>query len=389
MRLIATLGATRAIQKHTYFIDDAKYTVPFSFLALKEHFGIDDRDTYIIGTQKTIEELGEQIKAFHFVQVDENSMEDIFQKSVDLLQEGDIVDLTQSFRSVPFGVLLSLSFSKSLGKRAENIFYAQAKSHDCHPVHTSCEYGFVSLKRYDEITDLARSINTFNATLLVLDDLHITIKAFSKLHRSLKKLSTKIFNNNFDAAAQQATEIDTLIEQELLREEFSYLHQHLKSLQEEMKKIRACDKPKESETLLAWSAYLYSKDIMLHAITTLYESMVAFLDEELKIEACTWKENRRGKRYRADTYDRRNCLKKQMKNCSKLKEILDCETFSKKLREVDKLRNISAHAFTSDKTEKDIGTIIASTLDYLKKHYPKRISGKKGVDRLQSAFSNR
>lgn len=388
MKLIATLGATPAKFEHGYHIEDKRYSALFSFQSLQKHFNIDDENIIIVGTAKTKEVLGKFIASYRFEAVDENDLDAIFHKAVDLIEEGDIIDLTQSFRSIPFGVLLSLSFSKSLGKRPKDILYAQAEENTCNPVQNPCTFRFVSLKKYDEMTDLARSINTFNATLLVLDDINITLPTYQNLIKQLKKLSSAIYDNHFKKAKELAQKLVEDIDGALENKEYVFLQEHLKALKKELREMLQCDREHESERLLCWSRYLLSKDITLHSITTLFESMVAFLDEELNIQDCNEYKNRQGKKVKADTYKRRNCLKKKLKDCSNIK-IPDCQRFSDMLKSIDELRNISAHAFANSSTSQNLTGQIEKTIDSLEKIYPKRYSRKSGIEKLEAVFGNR
>ncbi|MCF6201101.1 MAG: TM1812 family CRISPR-associated protein [Hydrogenimonas sp.] len=388
MRLIATLGATPPKYRHSYQIENKKYETYFSFEAIKAHFSIDKKDVTLIGTHKTKEVLGEYIGSYVFVEVNENSLDEVFKVTIEQTQEGDVVDLTQSFRSLSFGALLGLSFSKSLSKRPKDIYYAQIDESGCNPSLKPCSFVFVSLKKYDEMTDMARTVNTFLATLLVVDDVVIDDALYAEFISHLHSLSAAIFDNHFDKAIEHAKQLSEWIKNNKNESSFAFLQSHLEALAKELHKILSCYKEHESQRLLFWSEFLLSKDITLHAITTLYESIVAFLDEELKIEECNHYVDKRGKKREAGIYQRRNCLKKKMDDCMKVK-IPECKKLSEILYNVDKLRNISAHAFSNAKTSKDIASQISSAIKSLKEIYPKRYSAKNGADKLKAVFSDR
>ncbi|WP_457608179.1 TM1812 family CRISPR-associated protein [Nitratifractor sp.] len=389
MRLLATLGATPAIHRHRYELEGALYETALSFEAVKLHYGIDDRDVTIVGTRQTRETLHEEIAPYRFVEVDPNDLDDIFHKTLEAIDGEIVVDLTQSFRSVPFGALLALSFSKSLGKYAREIFYAQPLSNACNPSRESCDFRFVSLLRYDRIADAARTINTFVATLLVLDRVDLADRELRRLRSRLEALSRSIYDNNADRAITQADALREKVAELIGDEAYDYLGGHLRKLTEELDAISACGGRYESEKLLCMSAYLLSKEITLHAMTMLYESMLAFLDEELDVEECTHYTDRRGKRREASIYRRRNCLKKGLGDCRRIRQIPDCDAFVRQLGRIDRLRNISAHGYTSDNTSVDLTKTIEETIGFLRKLYPKRRSAKEGIDRLLDAFGDR
>ena len=383
MRLVATLGTTEAKYKHRYRIEKNRYDTLFSFEALKKHYQIPDSEIVIIGTRDTKLRQDEHIRRYQFVEVESDSLEHIFEIVTKTLKNGDIVDLTQSFRSISFGAMLSISFAKTLGKNPHDIFYAQTDDPSQNPAKGPCAFTFVSLQKYDEVADLARVINTFVATLFVLD-VPINDSHFCSLYRDLDQLSRYIFDNNykkaFFKAKQCKKEINGIREALILQE-------HIQRLEEEIDKILHLEKETESETLLEISAYLNSKEITLHAVTALYESMVAFLDEEVDSKECNEKKTRSGKMRQTDTYERRNCLKKESESHSA--RIPESAQFLHYLREVDKLRNISAHAFTSDTTEENINNKINKVVAFLRTCYRQRYSCQKGADRLKAVFGNR
>jgi len=386
MKLIATLGTTLAKYMHTYKLDSKSYQKRFSFEAIKEHYQIKDEDVYIIGTKDTKEKQCDYISKYHFIKIDADDLDDIFAKATKIISKDAIVDLTQSFRSVSFGVILSMGFSKTLGKQSKEIYYAQTDSAESNPSETPCKYKFISLKRYDEIGDLSRTINTFLHTLIVIDN-NVLDEKFQKLYKQLQKISKNFFNNNYEELFKSAEIISETLNLYKDDVDFDYLKEHIERLILEIKKIKKLKNKFESQMLLNCSKYLLTKGINLHAITTLYESMTAFLDEEISPSECNKiLDKRRGKMRKANTYERRNCLKKSLKQCNKVKQIIDCNTFSKHLRNIDKLRNISAHAFTSDNTYKNFSSEIRKTIDFLENYYPNRLSQKNSIDKLKSIF---
>ena len=382
MRLIATLGTTPARHRHRYFIEGRFYDSLFSFEALKEHYGLGDDEVIIVGTVQTRRQQAAHIEKYRFVEIDAEDMDDIFAKITQTIGSDDLVDLTQSFRSISLGAMLSLGFSKALGKEARQIYYAQARE-GCNAAHEECDFDFVSLRRYEEIVDMARMINTFVGTLIVLEQ-EITDEKIRSFSRKLKKVSEDFLNNNyvdlFDSVSQVLKSIESLRNDK----EYDFLHSHLERLAAELKAIASLKKDRESEQLLEISEYLWAKRLYLHSVTTLYESMTAFLDEEIDEERCKKIKTRSGKRRTATTYERRNCLKKL-----KTKKIPHASAFDKILQNIDKLRNISAHAFTSDKTSKKIPNEIEKAIEELKKIYARRYSGKSGIERLKAGFSDR
>jgi hypothetical protein len=386
MKLIATLGTTPAKFKHRYLIEDTSYLEYFSFLALKKHFDIADSDVVIIGTEQTLDKHKGYIAPFRFEKVRADDLESVFQKSVESVEKGDIVDLTQSFRSLSFGMLLALSFSKSLGKRPADIFYAQITDDRRNPAKESAAFRFLSLMRFDGMTDMARLINTFASTLMVPSDIVIYERSHRELYVALRELSRDIFDNNTEELFETLRDARRLLRGMLNDASSRYLHMHLHSLDRLLENLAEAKKDHISETLLAISAFLADKGIALQAVTTLYESIVAFLDEELDIAACNEKE-KKGKK--TSVYERRNCLKKKLGDCMHLPHLVECGRLSKLLRDVDRLRNIAAHAYAYDTTPSDIVKTVKATGQTLSEIYRKRLSSRSDVQKLTAVFQNR
>ena len=114
--------------------------------------------------------------------------------------------------------------------------------------------------------------------------------------------------------------------------------------------------------------------------------MVAFIDEETKKEECDTTTTKTGNQRASSVYERRNCLKKLLYR-DKIKEIPNISEFKKQISSIDELRNISAHAFTSDYTEKNIATEIQKTIKLLKTLYTKRFSKRSAIEKLSEVFS--
>ena len=216
--------------------------------------------------------------------------------------------------------------------------------------------------KYLDITNMARIINTFINTLIVLD-YPVHDNDFLKLKQKLKKLSEKLFSNNFKATKEDAKTIIEIIDYISTDKKLSFIDLHLNKLKKEIKNIQMLTQPRESQTLFNFSKYFLKKDILLHSLTLLYESMVAFLDEkngkdrQIYIDCKDLTEKNNQNRI----YKRRNCLKKTKNKCKKIR-IHKCKEFDKALKNIDILRNISAHGFTFNSFDKNLKNEIEKTI---------------------------
>ena len=359
MRLIATIGASGTKNSHTYTIDGKAYKSKLSFMALAEAYNIDE--IVLIGTAKSEESIASILKEnphIDMVTVESDNVENVFQTSLEYIGKDTILDLTQGYRHYPMLTLLASVFlQNSSSKNIKDILYAQIEDENCQAYKESCSYSFVSLIKYLDIANMSRIINTFSNTLITLDyDVHDS--EFTTLKIGLKELTKEIFSNNFQASKEKAEELVKLINTILEDKSLYIIEEHLSLLKRELQKIQNLVRIKESQTLLNVSEYFLKKDILLHSVTLLYEAMVAFLDEKIQ--------NNPNCKDEQDVYKRRNCLKKGLGDCRYVRNITNCRVFSQKLREIDRLRNTSAHAHTTGTYQDDLKEVLERTIEIVK-----------------------
>jgi len=390
MRLIATMGATGIDKKHIYKINNKEFKKELSFLALAEAYNI--KDIVLIGTkvsENKIKPILNNNPNIKMVVIESVSVEEVFEKSLEYLDDETILDLTQGFRHYPMLTLLATIFKQSDKKNIiKDIYYAQTLDEKCNPRDDECRYKFESLIKYVDIANMARVINTFNKTLLTLD-YKVQNKEFENIQKTLSNLTKGLFSNDFRKSKKYAKNIAKNLEKILESGELNIIKSHLNSLLDEMKKIEKLSSKNESQTLLNVAEYFVNKKILLHSLTLLYESMVAYLDEKVNIDRCNNVE-KKGKIQKANTYERRNCLKKQLGKCEKgviKNNISKCKDFSKNLRLIDKLRNTAAHAHTSGSYQEDLEKEIKEVIKFLKPIYSDKKEDK--IESLKDMFNNR
>jgi len=368
MKLITTLGSTKPEFKHKYFIKDEVFEVNFSFEALKEFYQIPDSKIIIIGTNFTKENLGEYISEYKFIEVDSEDLEKIFEIFIDIIEKEDIIDLSQSFRSLSMGAILSYGFSKSLGKELEDIYYSQVRD-NCNVREKPCEFDFISLKKYDDMVELLREINLFLESYQVLKK---NLKDMKTIHNNLVLISDKLYSNNLDIKSEIK---ELLSEIEMIKDKYTFLTQHLNKLEEEIKRLNEILNFKESRKFINMSEILFNKNMLLQSLTMLFEGSLAYLDEKSLMKTC---KNNKGEYPRnKNKYKYRNCLKNKVSfmrhnkyTKKELKEkilIPNLDEYAQHLLEVDKLRNNSAHAFINSKKAKLFKKDIKKELEYFKK----------------------
>jgi len=391
MRLIATMGASGIKQKHKYIVENKTYKSELSFIALAEAYKIED--IVVIGTNKSkeaIQPILDLNKNIEMVVIESDNVEDVFQKSLEYISKDTILDLTQGYRHYPMLTLLASVFlQNSKSKNIQDIFYAQIVNESCQAYRESCEYKFTSLIKYLDIANMTRIINTFNKTLLTLD-YDVNSGEFSKIKNGLNELTTEMFSNNFEQSRKKAKKIEKILIKILEDKELNIIKEHLLSLKNEIEKIQKLTSEKESETLFNVSEYFLDKDILLHSVTLLYESMVAFLDENVNNPRCNTVLNRRGEEVNASIFQRRNCLKLNMRDCSNThykNNIPQCKEFSDLLRKIDGFRNTSAHGHITGTYREDLKVELEDAIEFLKPIMKKDISEKEKIESLKNMFN--
>ncbi len=368
MKLIATLGATSVDKDHIYIINGKKYNAKISPLALKEHFKIEDKDVYIIGTKQTKERLGDIIGDFNFVEINEDSLENVFETAVKFIEKGDVVDLTQGYRSFPFGVFLALNFSKIMDKDPYDVYYAQIQNITCNYRTDICSHKFVSLKKYLEIGDLAREINSFVTSWYVVEYEIDNFESFKKL---LDKLSKKLLSNDLDVLGDTDNLKKEIIS---LEKTYVYLRHHLGLLMNEIKGIEENLKLKEDYKKFYSMANMYfKKGLMLQTLTMLFEAVNAYLAETVPDNFYCYKNDRKYLKTSKNKYAFRNCVKNKLrkeKACEKwfFRNLKNCKEFRKNFRRIDEMRNDSAHAFINGNTLENFYNEINDLLNFFRKY---------------------
>jgi len=374
MKLIATLGTTPTNFKHIYKIDDKSYEEFFSFLALKKHFDIDDKDVIIVGTKDTQNKQKEYIQNFKFIEIDADNFDDVFAKTLNIMDNDSIVDLTQSFKSLGYGAILSYNFSKSVGKRVKDIFYAQVQN-NCNAGNSNCEFVFQSLKRYEEIVDLVREINIFITSWYVLNQ--EKEEEFKIIHNSLLNISKKLLINDLDIL-KHIEKIENEIKRLKDNKDYEYLHIHLEKLNEEITELKEVEsEEKEFIKFIKFSRLYFNKNFLLQSLTMLFEAIGAFVEYKTKDNfVCR---SQKGEFTKQDNkYNYRNCLKSKLSVVRYGKKIYyeyyqnikinNLRIFSEHFVKVDELRNNSAHVFINGKTDEDFKSDIEKELQFFESY---------------------
>jgi len=357
MNLIAVLGATPVSLKQNYTLDTKTYDEYFAFLAIAKALGISSNNIIVIGTKEskallcdTRYEIDPAILD-RFVYSSDN-IDELFEKCLSLIDDDTVLELTQGFRHLPMTLLLS-GIAASSEKRLSNIYYAKTTDSSCNPTKDVCTFEFISLSSYLDRANLNAIIDSF-CTSYVVPKLKISLREFVPIEIKLHELSRHLLGNNIDQAIQSALKLQSLLKPL----ENSSISQSIKELRTGIDTLAILEHYSESLRLYRGAKEFFNKDLLLHAVTNLFEAILAFIDEYAsanklpfsyqdykshKITHCSDEKK---------PYNRRNCLKKALKEFTlnhPTHAVLG-SSFKTKLDMIDKLRNHSAHAHATEKS---------------------------------------
>lgn len=359
MKLLAVLGATKVAQCQRYMYEQTVYEEYFSFLALAKAKGIGDEAVYVMGTPDTLAMLKQPEFAIapiiqeQFIEVDD-SVDALFERCMGLIEEETILDLTQGFRHLPMTLLLS-GLAAASHKRLGGIYYAKADSLTCKPNQESCAFTFISLQGYVDRSNLDAIIDNFRSSWVV-PKLPVSLRAYIPIQALLQTLSRHLMSNDLEQAIAAAAKLEQLLQ----TLKGSEVKNSLIPLEQEIQTIAALAQAGEARRLYLGARLYFQKSLHLHAMTNLFEGVLALMDERIAQEKLPFsyydpkiRGNKPCKEYR-NPYKRRNCLKKALEGFiekSKKPHPLFNAAFQTKLKQLDKMRNNSAHAHATEKAE--------------------------------------
>lgn len=158
-----------------------------------------DDEFYFIGTRAAIEFQKELLdfrdRVCHFVEVEEDSLDDIFEKILALLQEHDnvMLDITHGFRHQPIMAIFSSTLSQFLGRKELKIVYAKEKER-------LKSYEYIYLNMYIEITQISLLLTGFIRTLnfIPVSNMHLLNNVvFEDFSKSLLSNDLKGVEKNY------------------------------------------------------------------------------------------------------------------------------------------------------------------------------------------------
>jgi hypothetical protein len=255
-----------------------------------------------------------------------------------------------------------------MNKDPKDVYYAQIQNITCNYRNDVCSHKFVSLKKYLEIGDLAREINSFVNSWYVLE---YEIENFKKISDPLNLLSKKLLSNDLDVL-DEIRNIENEIKN--IKQDFGFLENHFALLDAELNKIKiSLLKDKDYIRLYEMAKLYFGKKLMLQTLTMLFEAMSAYVAETVPDDYYCIKNEKKYFKNSKNRYSFRNCVKNMLRkkdSCDRwfFRKLENCKDFRDKLRKMDEIRNDSAHVFINGKKLENYYNEIEDIIEFFGKY---------------------
>jgi len=235
-----------------------------------------NQEGYFIGTKIAIEFQKQLLKfkkqKHHFIEVEDDSLDDIFEKILELLQKENgetILDITHGFRHQPIMAIFASTLSQFLERKNLKIIFAKE-------VEMFKEYTYIYLDEYIEITQISLLLTGFIRTLNF-----IPVENMKLLNNKLfEDFSKSLLSNDMIGVEKHYL----LLKDELRRLEKNEEFKHIENLL-----IKVKDELRPLDMLAFFEPY--QKYILLSKITVEKNYIIvgyAYIFESLR-EYCSYK----------------------------------------------------------------------------------------------------
>lgn len=231
---------------------------------------------YFIGTRFAIDFQKKLLdfsgKECHFIEVSDNSLDDIFEKIIELLSKHDdvVLDVTHGFRHQPIMAIFASTLSQFLERKSLQIIYAK--------VIDNQHYEYIYLNDYIDITQITMLLSGFIRTLNF-----IPIKDIQFLdHEIFENFSKALLSNDLRGVEghylQLSKELDSLKSNKAL----SHIGSLIKRLEDEISMLDDLKHIQKHERYLLLAKMTTRKNYLIVALTYIFESLRTYSDISFK-----------------------------------------------------------------------------------------------------------
>lgn len=235
-----------------------------------------DDKFYFLGTKKAIDfqkKLLDIPQNVEFIEIEDNSLEDIFEKVYDLLKQSDkedvILDITHGFRHQPISAIFSATLHRFLNKKNLKIIFAKQ-------IVEYKEYEYIYLDNYLDIVQLSLLLTGFIRTLNFVES--IDIEGFETL--SFEKFSKALLSNNFFALEKSYKNLTATLQRAKKDHRFDHLKDLFEEIEETLSVFRGFKNLPIYKKYLIVARLMAEKNYVLLSITYLFEAVRYYVSEK-------------------------------------------------------------------------------------------------------------
>lgn len=248
------------------------FDIPMQSYRNSTHFLLEnfDEEFVFIGTecaisfQKTILNQSLKGKKVEYVPIEDNSLDDIFEKILELLTHNDdiILDITHGFRHQPIMAIFASTLSQFLERRDLKIVFAKE-------VVQYKEYAYIYLDEYIEITQISLLLTGFIRTFNF-----IPVKSMKLLNNQIfEDFSESLLSNDLKGIEKNYQLLSDELNRLQKNEDLKHISQLLEKVKKEFETLGMFPFLDHYQKYIILSKLMIEKNYLIVALTYVFESL--------------------------------------------------------------------------------------------------------------------
>jgi CRISPR-associated DxTHG motif protein len=228
-----------------------------------------DDEFVFIGTecaidfQKTILKKALKNKTVQYIHIEDDSLDDIFEKILELLQNNNeiILDITHGFRHQPIMAIFASTLSQFLERKALKILFAKE-------VEMFKKYRYIYLDEYIEITQISLLLTGFIRTLNFIPVANMKLlntQIFENFSKSLLSNDIKGVERNYQALSDEFKRLKE-------SKELNHIASLLQKVEKELKPLAIFSLLSHFQKYILLAQITVDKNYLMVALSYLFES---------------------------------------------------------------------------------------------------------------------
>ena len=217
-----------------------------------------------IAFQKIILEKSLEQKEIEYVSIQDDSLDDIFEKILELLQKEKskvILDITHGFRHQPIMAIFASTLSQFLETKALKILFAKE-------VVTFQEYRYIYLDEYIEITQISLLLTGFIRTLNF-----IPVESMKLLeHKIFEDFSKSLLSNDIKGVEKNYYLLQKELERLKQNKELKHISSLIKKVEDELKPLESFSYLSYHQKYMLLGKMTIDKNYLIISLAYLFES---------------------------------------------------------------------------------------------------------------------